>query len=140
MATNVLIDVCKPVKNGKGADYREPMVREGKLVLTNGKEKRQDQITPEDEVVMETILVGRVICLGLDAADEKATGADLRKRFALSGRVEQAMQDKALLELKPEERQTIDATYELVKNGMFQTAVQECLANSQPAKKPAKAA
>ncbi len=89
---------------------------------------------------MEPVPVGRVICLGLDAPDEKATPSDLRKRFVLSARVEKAMQERKPLDIEQDERRVIEDTSELVRNGMFLAAVDECLANAQPVKKPAKAA
>lgn len=136
----VQIDVCAHVKTRTGDDFLEPAVRGGKFVLVDGKEKQQHQITADDEVKMEPVPVGRVICLGLDAPDEKATPSDLRKRFVLSARVEKAMQERKLLDIEQDERRVIEDTSELVRNGMFLAAVDECLANAQPVKKPAKAA
>ena len=132
------VDVCKPVLTRRGKPYREPKMDDGKFVLTDGTIKRQDQIGPTDELELEDVPVGRLMVLALDRADEKLTPAERRKRFVLSAKIEEAIEDGEALKLSDEERKQIEAAADLITNNhMFLYRIHEALELAKlPEEKP----
>lgn len=137
--TKLEIYVAQHIKTRTGEDHVEAIMRSGRFVMKNGATKQQHQITPDDELAVEPVPVGRAMCVGLDATDDKATPSDLRRRFALAVRIERALKGNGMVEIDSDERRVIETACESIRNGMFLAAIEECLAHAVPVKPKAKA-
>ena len=132
------LDVCKPVMTRRGRPYREAKIDpEGKIVLVDGSSKRQDQLLPTDEIALEDVPVGRLMVLALDKADDKLTAEERRKRFVLSTKIEEALEEELDLKTSSEDRKRIEAAADLITNNhMFLYRIHEALELAAPAEKP----
>lgn len=129
------VDVCKPVMTRRGRPYREPKIDpDGKVVLVDGSAKRQDQVLPTDEIEFEDVPVGRLMVMALDRADDKLTAEERRKRFVLSTKIEEAIEDQEALKISSEDRKRIEAAADLITtNHMFLYRIHEALELATPA-------
>jgi len=133
-----LLEVSNFVYTPSGDAYAEPkMDRKGRVMIEaldeNGENiwKFPHQMEKSDTPVYEDKRIGQLITFALDKLDEKANGEDIRKRFALSCRVEAAMKDNKSLEVESKDLKLIEGTLEAIKNPMFNYRIQEALDSAE---------
>lgn len=85
------------------------------------------QLKREDTPVYVDKRIGDIITFALDKIDDKANGEEIRKRFALSCRVEEAMQNGGLLKVENKDWKCIESTLENIKNPLFNYRIQEAI-------------
>lgn len=132
--TRKVLNVNKLVVTPQGTNYSEPIMdNKGRVKLTelddNGNNiyKFSHMLTPKDEPVYEDKKIGNIITHALDKTDDKLTGEDIRKRFALSCRVEDAMSKNESLIMEQKDWKCIENSIENIKNPLFNYRIQEAV-------------
>jgi len=141
MSVKKSIDVNKLVITPKGEPYSEPIVdNKGRIKLEELDEndkniyKFPNQLRVTDTPIYENKKIGSIITFALDRLDDKQSGEEIRKRFALSCRVEEAMQKKELLIVENKDWKCIESTLENVKNPLFNYRIQEAIDTAEVVK------
>lgn len=134
MSVKKVIDVSKPVLTPNGDTYCEPKLdRKGRIMMEeldeegNNVYKFQHQLTNKDTPVYVDKLIGDIITFALDKVDDKANSEDIRKRFALSCRVEDALSKDGKLVVENKDWKLIEGTLDNIKNPMFNYRIQEAI-------------
>jgi len=141
MSVKKIIDVSKPVVTPKGDAYCEPVIdRKGRVKIEelddegNNVFKFQHQLTNKDTPVYEDKRIGDIITFALDKTDDKASTEDIRKRFSLSCRVEEALGKDGQLVVENKDWKIIEGTLENIKNPLFNYRIQEAIDLAEPIK------
>jgi len=134
MSVKKTINVNKLVYTPNGDAYCEPkMDRKGRFMLEELDENNenvwrfQHQLEKKDTPIYVDKRIGEIITFALDKVDEKASGEDIRRRFTLSCRVEDAMKNGGLLEVENKDWKCIEGTLEAIKNPLFNYRIQEAI-------------
>jgi len=136
-----LIDVNAPVLKRDGKVYTEPVMDpRGRVVLEpdeSGKEKEPKfahQLLAADVPSLEEKRIGQIMNHALDQTDPSISAEEGRKRFLLSCRILQAMDDGVPLEADLKDEQRIAAAGDLLvkANFMFVARITEALEKAPP--------
>lgn len=125
-----ILDVCGPMLNHRGEPYLENKVdSRGRVQLTDQTYKYPHQVAKTDEPVLEERRVGDIMIYALCLEDRELTQVERAKRFTLTCRIQQALDENRPLELAPkrEDENRIQEACKLVTNHMFVARVEQAL-------------
>jgi len=123
-----VINVNKLVVTPQGTNYSEPIMdNKGRVKVDEDTYKFPHTLTASDNPIYEDKKIGNIITHALDKMDDKLSGEEIRKRFALSCRVEEAMRNGGQLIVENKDWKCIESTLESIKNPLFNYRIQEAI-------------